>query len=171
MVVLSIGFLGMAGMLSQVMITKTNRNNYENAITLAKAKINELSKIQYAALGTGVTADEKLRLGGPGAEVISQENLNIYGEPDDGSNEGPFIYFLHHMVCQDNTHPDKVTLYDQDPKDATPCDLVDSNDRPNSLYCDEPDDNRVLIKVSAAYRDKNGNCKEAVFEKFVINLL
>lgn len=164
----------MAGLMGNMMVVQTSRKSFEDAITLTKVHINSFSKIPYAALGSGSTPAEKKRLGAPGFEVLSLENLNVYGEIDDGNNEGPFIYFLHHLICHDLNHPEYMTKFDPDPIGGDdpdiPCSIIDPNAKPDTLYCGTPVDDQVKIKVLTAFRDKNGQCRQFGLERNVINL-
>jgi|GEM_PF-4593248 len=174
MVVISIGLLGMAGLMSNLMVVQTSRKNFEDAITLTKAHINAFSKIPYGALGTGTTVSQKRRLGAPGFEVTSLQELNVFGETSSSSVEGPFIFFLHHLICHDPGHPSYAITYTPGPAviddPDLPCDLIDSNKKPSTLYCGTPVINQVKIKVLTAFRDKDGRCRQFGLERTVINL-
>ncbi|MCB0272182.1 MAG: hypothetical protein KDD46_04135 [Bdellovibrionales bacterium] len=172
MVVLTIVFLGMAGTLTVVTQTKGDRSFYESTVKIAKAKISGLSNVSWEALATGSTSDEKLLWGAPDAEVVSLGFINEFMEQDTGSNDGPFIYFLHFVTCVDDTHADYDSADDAEAEDGDPCTDDVSAQRPNSLYCDssQTDEGEIMVRVSVSFLDRTGRCREASFERIVSDL-
>ena len=99
LMVLSVGFLAMAGLMMQITAQQSRNETYNNLRELAKAKLSQITHVDFSLLGTGSTADEQKLWGAPGEVIVTSSSLNKAGEVYDGSNFGPFKYTLNFVVC------------------------------------------------------------------------
>ena len=167
MLILTIGFLGMAGVMVRTIQIQSVRDHLDNAVNLARSKSGQLAQVSLSVLATGSTTAEKEIYGGPNQEIVSIGPLNKKGEKDDGSTDGPFIYTTHFVICLDDALGGSSASGSNSVK---ACDDFSSG-RPEELACDvgETDSGQAKIAVLTSFYDSHGVCHKVAFDQIAVD--
>lgn len=167
LLVISIGFLGLATLSLRTHEMRKKTQNLQNALSLGKKKMSDLSSLDYEDLATGTTASDKILYGAADEEVISYGPLNKEGLTSAQSSQGPFIYTLSFVVCLDDTD----TGASAPSQGGAPCGNVKAT-RPPELACDvsRTDEGEVEIRVLVTYFDREGTCKKVDLSNLDVNM-
>ncbi len=155
LMVLSIGFLGTAGLMVRVTVIQARNAQLSESRGLTKAKIGQIAHVEYSLLGTGSDAAEQSLWGAPNEAIVLEGPLNAKGETDDGGNTGPFRYTRSFVVCLDNDNGGSSAASGN----GDPCGDIGST-RPDELLCDvtETEEDQAIVRVLTTYRDRHGRC-------------
>lgn len=166
MTILSIGFLGTAGLMVRMTSAQRLQRQTATAQTLTKDKVGQIARTSFSLLGTGSSTAEKLTWGAPNQEVETEGPLNAGGYPDNGSIAGPFRFTRSLVVCMDNLNGGASAAS----QGGDPCGDVTSS-RPDALICDvtETDEDQAIVRVLTTYRDRNGRCHTASMQQVLVS--
>lgn len=167
LVVISVGFLGLATMVMRTQQAKKRSQDFQDAQTIAKKKMTLLSSLDYEDLATGTTSTEKIQYGAADEEVVSYGPVNRLGLTQSESSQGPHRFTVSFVVCLDNTEGGQTAAS----QGGDACGNVKTS-RPNELSCDvtRTDPGEAEIRLLTTYRDTHGQCHKVAMSNIQVDL-
>lgn len=167
MVVVSVGFLGIATMMLKAQEAKKRAKDFQTIQAIASQKLAALASQDILLLATGATAANKILYGAPAQEVVSYGPVNAFGQTSAQSSQGPFPYTVSFVTCLDNLDGGASAAS----QGGDPCGAVTTS-RPADLSCDvtKTNEGEVEVKILATYRDRQGGCHKAALSNILVDM-
>ena len=153
LLVLTIGMLGLASMMTMQYSGKRSARETNEAATLMQSKVEVMQYVVWSPLGTDTVAPAPNGLTAAG--ILTEGPLNRIGLTSIQGGDGPFPYYRHVVVCK----PGDTTTAGASP---TYCgaDLSGSK-RPPELACNSFSlgAKEKMIRIMVTWQGRDGRCR------------